>query len=1183
MQSESGASCALILALVLVIPLHLQAQQLLSPPVCGFLENRGQVVDQYDNPRPDVCFMYGNGAFNLHLRRTGFSFELIRFDNRMPDDEALAAWSIHKADIDVAASAPVFTHRIDVECIGANPFPEIESSGQSESYWNYVIPDGPAEGVTGVRAWSTVIYKNIYPDIDMVFEANVRPRSENVPVKYSFIVHPGGRISNIKLRYSGANALYLNKESIVIETANGIITEAAPETFAIPAGLVFTKGARINQSVPCRYILENNTLRFSAGEYDTTRTLVIDPEIEWCTYYGGGLFDRCYGIDTYPNGDLAVVGRTMSAWQIATAGAFQDSVYYENCMIAKFSSSGTLLWGTYYGRHSTDTGRDIAIDSKGDIVAVGIMNSRGFGTPGVHKQYRPDDEEWEVFIAKFNTDGARLWHTYYGGPGTEWIGFGVALDPGDNIIIAGRTDSQTEIASPGAYQQRTHPGGNEAYVAKFTPYGTLHWATYFGGPQQDYAIDVACDSAWNIYITGETSSPSEIATFGAYQWEYGGANDCFLAKYNSAGTLIWSTYFGGAGDELGDEVAVSGFNVVVTGMTFSNNNIASAGAYQEYKAGQSDAFLALYYNNGYKKWSTYIGGTGDDRGITTLIGGKKIFLAGDTYSESGIATEGAFQPNHARWCDAFYMEFDFAGTKQYGTYFGGEGDDLSYDLAFGDQSTIYLAGEAGSEGLGTPGIHQQQFAGYSDGYILKMRTKYDWTVDANVSHDTTICAGDSLQLYAAAFQGQPPYSYSWLPQAGLDDPSASNPYTAPAITTTYVVTVRDAYGDAYTDSVTVYVVQMPTLYMYGQNRACVHSVKRYETDSIPGIQYLWQTTGGTIVSGQGTNSIDIQWDSAGIGIIQLALQNSAGCMAKPPDFLVDVRSWTGSTPTILTRNDTLVASPGAAYQWYQSGEAIAGATNREFIPAGQNMYMVIVTDSSGCTDSSEYIDFDPCPASAVVAIASIEAKPGDRVWIPISLINSACLDYYDIDSCMFDIYLTGNILAIDMPVDAVEYPSSGGILIAGITGQRSNTDALAALSGTVMLGASDTLSIQIENFRWAGRSIPTATMSGFLRVIVCEEGGKRLFDDRSIFTLGQNHPNPFNNVTIIPYSLIESALTVLKVFDMYGREVATLVNSYQERGSYTVSFDANNLPSGTYYYVLSTPSLRKQKMMRLLK
>ncbi|MBA4312702.1 MAG: hypothetical protein C0417_08735 [Chlorobiaceae bacterium] len=87
----------------------------------------------------------------------------------------------------------------------------------------------------------------------------------------------------------------------------------------------------------------------------------------------------------------------------------------------------------------------------------------------------------------------------------------------------------------------------------------------------------------------------------------------------------------------------------------------------------------------------------------------------------------------------------------------------------------------------------------------------------------------------------------------------------------------------------------------------------------------------------------------------------------------------------------------------------------------------------------------------------------------------------------------------------------------------------------------------------------------------------------SKFALNQNYPNPFNPITNLQFSIVNSQLTILKVYDLLGREVATLVNEVKQPGIYTVSWDANNFPSGVYYYRLQSGKSSETKKLILMK
>jgi Secretion system C-terminal sorting domain len=104
-----------------------------------------------------------------------------------------------------------------------------------------------------------------------------------------------------------------------------------------------------------------------------------------------------------------------------------------------------------------------------------------------------------------------------------------------------------------------------------------------------------------------------------------------------------------------------------------------------------------------------------------------------------------------------------------------------------------------------------------------------------------------------------------------------------------------------------------------------------------------------------------------------------------------------------------------------------------------------------------------------------------------------------------------------------------------------------------------------------------------------KEYGKILTDVKALpvvpkmFALSQNYPNPFNPSTVISYQLPVNSHVVLKVYDILGREVATLVNEREQAGTHGVKFDGANLPSGVYFYRLATQGFVRTMKMILLK
>ena len=402
----------------------------------------------------------------------------------------------------------------------------------------------------------------------------------------------------------------------------------------------------------------------------------------WATYFGGSGFengnaygsvipDNGGGLALDANGNAFITGFTTSTSGIASTGAYQSaSGGSYDIFVAKFGNTGARQWSTFLGGSGIDMGYGIATDPSGNAFVTGrTQSASGIATTGAY-QTSLTAGSFDVFVSKFNTSGALVWSTYYGGSGED-IGKDISTDPSGNIVFAGYTASTTGISTSGAYQASIGGGSYDAFVAKLNSSGSgLVWATYFGGALADYAQGSATDAAGNVYITGYTLSTSGVATTGAYQTTLGGTTDGYIAKFNSAGVIQWATYFGGALYDLGRCMTTdAGGNVLVTGYTASTSGVATTGAYKTtYGGGTYDAFICKFSSTGAIRWSTYFGGSLIEYGlgITTDLSGN-IFICGESTSTSGVTTTGAYQTANAGDFDTYIGKIqDLVGQNNAG-------------------------------------------------------------------------------------------------------------------------------------------------------------------------------------------------------------------------------------------------------------------------------------------------------------------------------------------------------------------------------------------------------------------------------------------------------------------------------------------------------------------------------------
>lgn len=297
------------------------------------------------------------------------------------------------------------------------------------------------------------------------------------------------------------------------------------------------------------------------------------------------------------------------------------------------------------------------------------------------------------------------------------------------------------------------------------------WGSYYGGAGGEDIMAVATDSAGFLYVVGKTSSLSAIATSGAYQTYFAGDYDAFVACFDPHGNRVWGTYFGGAGEDRAFTCSYKNGSLYVGGITFSSEGIATASAYQSAYGGGGDAFLARFDpQTGQLLWATYYGGPHRDLAYGCAADGQgHIYLAGSTYSQTGIATGGAYQSTSGGEEDAFLAKFSDAGQLLWATYYGGEGADRAYTCVPTSDGGCYLCGATGSlSRIAFGNVHQLTYGGGEwDGLIVRfghdgtaLWATYwgggdaEWIYSASVGrNDTLYVAGSTGSCDAIATPG----------------------------------------------------------------------------------------------------------------------------------------------------------------------------------------------------------------------------------------------------------------------------------------------------------------------------------------------------------------------------------------------------------------------------------------------
>jgi len=571
-------------------------------------------------------------------------------------------------------------------------------------------------------------------------------------VKQEFVVQGGYRWDEVRLRIWSRGGAEVSEGRLRVRTAYGEFVEE---------GLVGYYGSE-RVGVRYRLLSERREGEVKVVEVGYAvagvpgvgeKTLVIDPVLQWGTYFGGSGWDEPFSVAVDGSGNMFVVGWTNSTSGFPLpnpgGGAYHDNSHNGgtyDAFIAKFSGSNlSLLWSTYFGGNGWEEAFNVAVDGSGNVFVVGrTYSTSGFPLEnpggGAYFDDTVDGGAFDAFIAKFSGSNlSLLWSTYFGG--SNWDeAFSVAVDGSGNVFVVGRTYSTSgfplEDPGGGAYFDDTHIGGtSDAFIAKFSGSNlSLVWSTYFGGNGYDGAFSVAVDGSGNVFVVGYTDSPHgfplENPGGGAYydNTHNGGFYDTFIAKFSGSNlSLVWSTYFGGNGYDWGYGVAVDGSgDVFVVGYTSSTSGFPlenpGGGAYYDntYNGGPYDAFIAKFSGSNLSLvWSTYYGGSVRDNsfGYRAIVAGAGFIAVGVTTHSSDFPVGnhpspcpgGFYQGTHGGFWDFAILTFDLNGVPRWRTFYGGPGEEYGWVSVAVHSTYLYVVGRATSNPL--PASHLPNLVG----------------------------------------------------------------------------------------------------------------------------------------------------------------------------------------------------------------------------------------------------------------------------------------------------------------------------------------------------------------------------------------------------------------------------------------------------------------------------------------
>jgi hypothetical protein len=373
----------------------------------------------------------------------------------------------------------------------------------------------------------------------------------------------------------------------------------------------------------------------------------------WSQQWGSAAADVANGIVRDNLGNTYVTGATFGDidGQANTGGA--------DAFVTKFNAAGVRQWTRLIGTAGEDRGQAVDVDSSRNVYVTGYVS----GTVDIAM---PHVGGKDVFLAKYNEFGTRLWYQQWG-TATDNSGYGVKVDATATFVyVTGPTNEDlggeaTGNTIPNIFlSKRDASDGDDSGVPRVL-YGTPN--------QSDYVEGIAL-SGGDIYLTGSTT--------GAFTGSNNATYDAFLSKFNTALAHQWTTQWGSTTHDLSHAVVVSGTNIYVTGST-------SGSFGGQINAGGEDIFVTAITNAGVVSWTKFFGTTAIDRAYGIAVDGNDIYLTGETF--------GALAGTNAGQNDVFLIKCDAAasGSLLWARQLGTPTIDIGMRVVF-DTSDVYVTG-----------------------------------------------------------------------------------------------------------------------------------------------------------------------------------------------------------------------------------------------------------------------------------------------------------------------------------------------------------------------------------------------------------------------------------------------------------------------------------------------------------
>lgn len=878
---------------------------------------------------------------------------------------------------------------------------------------------------------------------------------------------------------------------------------------------------------------------------------------QWTSLYNTNNYD--YTRDNATDICVDVLGNVYVTGWSSPSGSWSDYA------TIKYNASGVEQWVARYNGpgNYNDGATAISVDVSGNVYVTG--RSEGLGTG--------DD----YATVKYNSAGVQQWVARYNGPENDIDGAtAISVDASGNVYVTGYS---------GLY-----PNYDYATV-KYNSSGVQQWVTRYNGIVgfQDVATDLCLDAYGNVYVTGYSYGPGSA-----------GNTDYVTIKYNSSGIQQWFARYNGPGNDGDDPsdicVDYTG-NVYVTGQSYG-------GPFTLW-----DYATIKYDSSGIQKWVTRYNGPNNRHDVAYALGVDRsgnIYVTGNSdgyeatikYNSSGVQEwvardrevyggprylnidilDNVYVAGYSSWC-YMIVKYNSAGVEQWMSRYDGPGNDwdLVSALSVDALGNVYLTGYTTWQyGEGYMTLKYRQFPNFCSSTSLLV---FDNVEVSCRSTQNLVVENNGFGLLNISNVQADNYNFQVSPLQATISPGSS---------ATFVITFAPVSAGEKTGSI---------IFSHNGNPS---------KDTINLI--------GTGTGGEGMLQISATYRT---GWQMISLPVDVLC----PYIKQSLFSFDGYyVPTDTMKRRTGYWNKSSVPEITYVGYPVLNDTF--FVKTGWNLigsttFPILKNSIESLPNNIISSGFYGYYAGYYIADT---IKPGCAYWVKVSMDGQIFLNssgggvtnklshasiFQDAGKLLIEdardnkqvLYISREPILVDL-YELPPLPPAGSFDVRFASNRLIEFVVDGEMQEFPILIMSTELPVTIqwefkEQFNDAsliidGREILLGT-DGFTQIFNINSSLSLNFLSKpSIpkeFALAQNYPNPFNPTTIINYQLPIANWVTLKVYNVLGQEVATLVKEKREAGKHNFEFRASDfgLSSGVYFYRLQAGSFTQTKKLLLLR